>query len=71
MCTNGVGCVYQWAYDGGLLYKGWLCVPMVEELRNEVLKEVNNSPFAMHPRATKMHQDIMVWNEEGYRRVCE
>lgn len=49
---------YTKASDGGLLYQGRLCVPTVEELRNEILKEAHNSPFAMHPGGTKMYQDI-------------
>ena len=41
-----------------LLYQGRLCVPVVEELRNEILGEVHNSLFSMHPGSTKMYQDL-------------
>ena len=49
---------YSKASDERLLYQGRLCVPMVEELRNEILKEAHSSPFVMHPGSTKMYQDI-------------
>ena len=49
---------YSKSSYGGLLYQRQLCVPMVEWLRNEILKEAHNSPFAMHPGGTKMYQDI-------------
>ena len=49
---------YTKSSEGGLLYQGRLCVPIVEELRNEILKEAHNSPFAMHPSVIKMYQDI-------------
>ena len=49
---------YSNSSHGGLLYQGHLCVLVVEELRNEILVEVHESPFAMHPSSTKMYQDI-------------
>ena len=49
---------YSNSSDGGLLYQGRLCVPMIEKLNNEILKEAHNSPFVMHPGGTKMSQDI-------------
>ena len=34
---------YSKFFYGELLYQGHLCVPVVEELRNEILGEVHNS----------------------------
>lgn len=54
---------------GWLRKKGWLCVPNVENLRREVLKECHRSKFMIHPRGTKMYQDMkrsFYW--EGMKR---
>ena len=40
---------YSKSSDDGLLYQGRLCVPVVEELQNEIIGETHNFPFTMHP----------------------
>ena len=33
-------------------------IPNVTELKNEILREAHNSKFSIHPRSTKMYQDL-------------
>ena len=44
--------------DDGLLCQGYLCVPPVKKIKNEILTEAHNSPFSIHPGGTKMYQDL-------------
>ena len=44
--------------DGSLRYRGWVVVPQLINLREEILKEFHCSRFAMHPGGTKMYQDL-------------
>ena len=43
---------------GVLWFRGRLCVPKVQELKEEILAEAHNSPFSIHPGSTKMYQDL-------------
>ena len=38
-----------------LRYKGTLCVPNVDELRQHILVETHKSRYSIHPGATKMY----------------
>ena len=44
--------------DGSLRYKGWVVVPQLTNLREEILREFDSSRFAVHPGSTKMYQDL-------------
>ncbi|TYK29816.1 pol protein [Cucumis melo var. makuwa] len=44
--------------DGGLSFDGRLCVPEDSTVKIELLTEAHSSPFTMHPRSTKMYQDL-------------
>ncbi|KAK4400831.1 Retrovirus-related Pol polyprotein from transposon.6 [Sesamum angolense] len=45
--------------DNGMLLNGKrVCVPNVEELRKEIMHEVDYAPYAMHPGSTKMYWDL-------------
>ena len=44
--------------DGSLLYRGWVVVPQLTDLRDKILKEFHCSRFAVHPGGTKMYQDL-------------
>ena len=44
--------------DDSLWYRGWVVVPQLIDLREEILKEFNCSCFAMHPGDTKMYRDL-------------
>ena len=41
-----------------MYFKDRLCVPADNELKKELLHEVHNSMFTMHPRGNKMYQDL-------------
>ena len=41
--------------DGSLRYRGWVMVPQLTDLREEILKEFHCSRFAVHPGGTKMY----------------
>ena len=49
--------------DGVIRFKGRLCVPTDEDLRNEILHEAHHSKYTIHPGVTKMYQDMkrMYW----------
>ncbi|KAL4016977.1 hypothetical protein IC575_024648 [Cucumis melo] len=44
--------------DDGLTFDGRLCVPEDSAVNVEILIEAHNSPFTMHPRSTKMYQNM-------------
>lgn len=46
--------------DGYLYYSKRICVPNTGELKQSILIEAHNSPYAMHPGSTKMYQDLKV-----------
>ncbi|WMV38349.1 hypothetical protein MTR67_031734 [Solanum verrucosum] len=46
---------------GGVLrYQGHLCVPNVDDLKEEILLEAHFSRYSIHPVATKIHHDLRV-----------
>ena len=49
---------FQEAADNALTYKGRICVPNNEELRNEIISEAHEIPYTAHPGSTKMYQDL-------------
>ena len=44
--------------DGSLRYRGWVLVPQLTGLREEILREFHCSRFAVHPGGTKMYRDL-------------
>ena len=44
--------------DSGLRYRGWVLVPHLTDLREEILREFHSSRFSLHPGGTKMYQDL-------------
>jgi hypothetical protein len=42
-----------------LWYKGSVCVPNVEELKNKILHEAHESACSIHPGGNKMCHDLM------------
>jgi len=44
--------------EGVLKYKRRLCVPKIDELRKELLKESHESTLSTHPDSTKMYRDL-------------
>nr|XP_009771167.1 PREDICTED: uncharacterized protein LOC104221741 [Nicotiana sylvestris] len=44
--------------EGVLRRHGRLCIPMVGDVKQLILKEAHNSRYSIHPGATKMYQDL-------------
>jgi hypothetical protein len=44
--------------QGTVWFKNGICVPEIKELRETILKEAHNSAYSIHPRSTKMYQDL-------------
>ena len=44
--------------DGSIRYRGWVVVPQLTDLREEILREFHCSRFAVHLAGTKMYQDL-------------
>ena len=44
--------------DGILRYRDRLCVPNIEDLKQQILAEVHTTPYSIHPGGTKMYKDI-------------
>ena len=44
--------------DGSFRYRGWVVVPQLIELRDEILREFHCSRFIVHPGGSKMYQDL-------------
>ena len=44
--------------NGSLLYRGWVVVPQLTDLREEILREFHCSRFVVHPGGTNMYQDL-------------
>ena len=44
--------------DGMMLYRGRICVPASEPLKEMILQETHSSAYAMHPGSTKMYRTI-------------
>ena len=44
--------------DGMLLFQGRVCVPAVAPMKEMILQEAHNSPYAMHPRSIKMYRTL-------------
>ena len=44
--------------DGSLRYRGWVVVPQLTDLREEILREFHCSRFVVHLSSTKMYQDL-------------
>jgi hypothetical protein len=43
---------------GTVWFKKRICVPKVEHLRQLILSEAHDSAYSIHPRSTKMYQDL-------------
>ena len=47
--------------DGTLVIGNRLCVPEEGSLREKIMIEAHNAPYTMHPRRTKMYQDLKLF----------
>ena len=51
--------------DGVLYYRDRLCMPNIEDLRNDIMTEAHSTKYSMHPGSTKMYQNLkgrFLWN---------
>jgi hypothetical protein len=44
--------------EGVLWYKGRICVPNVNELKDKILHEAHESAYSIHPGGNKMYHDL-------------
>jgi hypothetical protein len=44
--------------QGTIWFKDRICVPEIDNLREIILKEAHDSDYSIHPRSTKMYQDL-------------
>ncbi|KAA3473691.1 DNA/RNA polymerases superfamily protein [Gossypium australe] len=44
--------------DRVLCFRGRVCMPKDEELRQKILRESHSSPYAMHPGGSKLYRDL-------------
>lgn len=44
--------------DGLLMFRGIICVPAIESLKEQILKEAHSSAYSMHLGSTKMYITI-------------
>jgi hypothetical protein len=44
--------------QGTVWFKNRICVLEIKELRETILKEAHDSAYSIHPRSTKMYQDL-------------
>jgi hypothetical protein len=44
--------------QGTIWFKKRICVPEIEHLRQLILREAHDSTYSIHPRSTKMYQDL-------------
>ena len=58
LVREGVKIDYSVKENGEVYYNNRLCVPNDKEVKNKLLYEARNIVFTMHPRGTKMYQDL-------------
>ena len=68
---EGTNTAFSLSQDGILNFNGRLCVHNDEELRKQILSEAHETPYSVHPGATKMYKDLREYflveqNEAGY-----
>jgi hypothetical protein len=44
--------------EGVLWYKGRICVPNINELKDKILHEAHESTYSIHPRGNKIYHDL-------------
>ena len=56
--NQGKGVDFRLDENGVLMFRDRVCVPDVPELKKRILDEGHRSSLSIHPRATKMYQDL-------------
>ena len=59
--------------DSIMKFQGRLCVPNDIDFKKRILEEAHKSVFAMHPRNTKMYQDLKLvyWRPNMKREIAD
>jgi hypothetical protein len=58
LITEGRGPEFMEDEQGTIWFKDRICVPDIGSLRETILKEAYDSDYSIHPRNTKMYQDL-------------
>lgn len=58
LVNKGKGMDFRFDENGVLMFRDRVCVPDVPELKKQILEEGYRSSLSIHPRATKMYQDL-------------
>ncbi|MCI38351.1 hypothetical protein A2U01_0059579, partial [Trifolium medium] len=58
LIVRGTTTEFKMGPDNILRCNGRVCVPDAKDLRNTILEEAHKSKLSIHPRATKMYQDL-------------
>ena len=58
LITEGRGLEFTEDEQGTIWFKDRMCVPDIESLRETILKEAHDLDYSIHPRSTKMYQDL-------------
>jgi len=58
LVNQGKGVDFRLDQNGVLMFRDRMCVPDVPELKKRILYEGHRSSLSIHPRVTKMYQDL-------------
>jgi hypothetical protein len=58
LITEGRGPDFTEDDQGMIWFKNRICVPEIENLRETILNEAQDSAYSIHPGSTKMYQDL-------------
>jgi len=58
LVNQGKGADFRLDQNGVLMFCDRVCVPDMPELKKRILDEGHQSSLSIHPRATKMYQDL-------------
>jgi len=58
LVNQGKSVDFRLDLNGVLMFRDRVCVPDVPELRKRILDKGHRSSLSIHPRATKMYQDL-------------
>ena len=53
-----ISTIFKVSPDGTLLFKGRTCIFDVPEIKEQLLQEAHQVPYSVHPRVTKIYQDL-------------
>ncbi len=55
---QGEGGEFEFANDGTLMQGSRICVPGVDNFKNEIMREAHYTLYNAHLGSTKMHHDV-------------